>query len=60
MKVEEIQGPTPHGGARAVVAYLDSQGRLVEKTEAVEAYVVEFNESGDEIARTYGLLEKEA
>jgi hypothetical protein len=40
---ERIPGPTPHGGAYGLL-YRDSEGRPIE--------LLEFNEHGEEIART--------
>ncbi len=45
MTVERRDGPTPSGGAYSE-AYVDVNGRVVE--------IVEYDASGDAIARTYG------
>ena len=45
MTVERVQGPTPAGGAYAILIR-DECGRIVE--------VVEYTASGRELLRTYG------
>jgi hypothetical protein len=50
---EGREGPTPRGGVRSVMYYLDADGKPCPKEEAVAAEAVEYDKDGDAIARTY-------
>lgn len=56
MQVETVEGPTPNGGVRAEVHYLDAANEPVDKEEAVACEVVEFDAEGQVIQRTYASL----
>lgn len=55
---ERRMGPTPNGGASSEVYYQSASGAPAPKSLAVKGEVVEFNEAGVEIARTYFKIEK--
>jgi hypothetical protein len=50
------EGPTPAGGAYAVAYWRDAQGDPCPRSEAVAAEIVEYDEDGNAIARTYADL----
>ena len=52
--MERIDGPTPNGGAYAIVYYFDAQGREVPKRLACKIEIQEYNEYGGRIQTTYG------
>jgi hypothetical protein len=47
------EGPTPAGGAYAVAYWRDARGDPCPQSEAVAAEIVEYDEDGNAIARTY-------
>ena len=44
---------TPAGGTRSTIYYLDKNRKPVDKKKAVLGEIIEFDETGKEIARTY-------
>jgi hypothetical protein len=53
---ERTDGPTPNGGAYAVVHWRDADGNPTTKGRAVTAEIHEYAADGREIARTYATL----
>lgn len=53
MATERVEGPTPNGGAYAVIVYLGEDGDQAEKEQAAAAEVVEYDEQDEAIFRTY-------
>jgi hypothetical protein len=47
-------GPTPSGGAYMVAYFSDDTGNPVEKEQATQVEIHEFDEAGKNIQRTYG------
>lgn len=47
------EGPTPAGGVRSVVNFLDAQGRPADESVAVKAEGIEYDEDDNEVHRTY-------
>jgi hypothetical protein len=52
-----IEGPTPNGGVRSTAYFLDEHNKPVEQAQATRVEIVEFDASGQEIHRTYGIKE---
>jgi hypothetical protein len=50
----ELDGPTPAGGVRATITYLDEHGTPVPRSIATHARIVELDASGVVIATTVG------
>ena len=48
--LERIEGPTPMGGAYALVYYQSFDGEPIEKNKAVRAEIMEFSSSDKPIA----------
>lgn len=53
---QRIEGPTPQGGAYAIAYFTDGDGRPCPKARAAHAEIIEYDEAGDGIFRTYGDL----
>lgn len=51
---EEREGPTPNGGVRSVIYYRAADGSAADRDEAAFCEIVEFDEDGREVGRTYG------
>ena len=49
-----IEGPTPNGGAYAITYWLDMFGSPVDKSEYARFEIVEYDETGEQIFRSYG------
>lgn len=57
MITEESQvHPTPAGGVRSTIYYLDDDKKPVDKSRATQAEVVEYDRHGKELQRTYASL----
>ena len=56
MSETRTEGPTPAGGAYAIAYWFDSDGRPCEPADARSVEVVEYDEAGHAIARTYAEL----
>lgn len=52
-----IDGPTPNGGAYAV-AYYSKEGQPVDREQATEVEICEFDQAGNCLFRTYGKLNR--
>jgi hypothetical protein len=50
---ESRQGPTPAGGVRSTIYYLDDQRRPADKEKATQAEIIEYDSAGEQIQRTY-------
>lgn len=50
---ERTEGPTPNGGAYAIAYFQDADGNPADKDAAVQAEIVEFDEQGNQLFRTY-------
>ena len=55
---ETCDDPTPNGGIRSEIYYLDSAGEPAEKEDATRAEIVELGVDGEVVHRTYAQLEK--
>jgi hypothetical protein len=53
---EESKGPTPAGGVRSRIDYLNDAGESVPKSKSTKAVIVEFDANGNPIRTTYGSL----
>lgn len=52
------EGPTPNGGVRSTLTYLDADGKECEKADATQWVGEEFDADGKSIMRTYGRIAK--
>lgn len=52
-EAERVEGPTPAGGAYSILYYMDDRGDRSDKKDAVLVEIVEYDESGNVIYRTY-------
>lgn len=50
---ERTEGPTPAGGAYAIVTWRDGDGQECESADAVGAEIVEYADDDSELIRTY-------
>ena len=53
---ERFEGPTPNGGVVSIAYYLDDDRQLVPKSQATNVEIVEEDDTGDIVFRTYGTL----
>jgi hypothetical protein len=53
---ERREGPTPHGGVASEAIYLNDANELADKEDATRVEILEFDESGEVIHRTYAEL----
>ncbi len=56
MATESHDGPTPAGGVRSEITYLDDAGRPTAKVAATKCVIIEYGADGEQLRRTYGLL----
>jgi hypothetical protein len=49
------EGPTPNGGAYAIAYWQDMHGNPVDKSEYARFEIVEYDEAGNQVFRTYGV-----
>lgn len=57
MATQEVQtGKTPNGGSRSIAYYQDVQGDPAEKEDAIRVEVVELDDDGNTVGRTYASL----
>ncbi|MBN1278171.1 MAG: hypothetical protein K9I59_02140 [Chlorobium sp.] len=54
-----FDGPTPHGGVRAVFYFKDNAGNQVSKYDAVHVEIHELDESGMLVTILYGMVDPE-
>jgi hypothetical protein len=54
--IRKIDGPTPSGGAYAVLYFYDDNNNPIPEEQATKAYGVEFDENGKRIKETYLLV----
>jgi hypothetical protein len=57
---ESRPGPTPNGGAKSTMFYLDDAGEPAEREVATQAVIVEYDAQGAPIHRTYGTFNRSA
>lgn len=50
---EASDGPTPAGGARSIVYYLDSSGNPARKSRATQGEAIEMDNKGNYLFRSY-------
>jgi len=55
---ERIEGPTPNGGAYAIMYFMDDNGDPCAEDRAARAEIVEYDQDGNGIFRTYGSFNK--
>lgn len=53
----KVNGETPNGGDYSEIYYFDSDGNIVDETEAVRCVIRECTKSGELIAETWGTVE---
>lgn len=53
-----VDGETPNKGAYAILNFLDASGEPIEEKEASHVEVVEYDEDGEVMFRTYGVIPK--
>lgn len=53
MASKTIDGATPNGGVKSTLFYLDAAGVETEADKAEKLMIVEYNEAGEPIQRTY-------
>lgn len=51
---QRIHVPTPHGGTYSVAYFTDSNRQPVSKDQATHVKIVEYDEHGKAVFRTYG------
>jgi hypothetical protein len=56
MASETSDGPTPNGGVSSEIIYSDDNGNPVEKAQATQAEIREYDAQGKVINRTYGKI----
>lgn len=56
---ERVDGATPNGGTYSIIYYQDAAGEPVDKEQATQCEIVEFDADDEEVARTYGEIEQE-
>lgn len=54
----KVNGETPNGGGYSEIYYLDSDGNIVDETEAVRCVIRECTEDGELIAETWGIVRR--
>ena len=52
--VKTIHGPTPNGGVKSEMHFLDDDHMAVRQEEASQVIIVEYDQDGSVIQRTYG------
>lgn len=55
-KKHKSDDPTPNGGVRSEVYYLDDENNMVDEKVATRCEVVELDKDGDIVHRTFGRL----
>lgn len=58
MTEESRDHATPNGGVKSTAYYLDDAGQPAEKDVATQMRIVEYNDAGEPIFRTYGKLNR--
>lgn len=53
---ESREGPTPNGGVRSTIVYLDIDNQPADKADAVACVIIEYDDNDDELMRTYGII----
>ncbi|MCW2928503.1 MAG: hypothetical protein JWM86_2471 [Thermoleophilia bacterium] len=54
--VRRLDGPTPAGGAYAIMTYLDAAGEVVPRSRATRANIVEYTDDGIVLNRTDAVI----
>lgn len=49
-------GPTPAGGVRSDIVYMDDQGNVVDKSKATRAVIREIDRNGKVLRETFGVI----
>jgi hypothetical protein len=58
MAMTEIRsGPTPNGGVKSRIIYLNDNDEPVDKSEATRARILELDENDDRVHETYAMLD---
>lgn len=58
-KQERSEGNTPNGGVASIIYYKNSEGTSVDKVAATHVEIVELDEEGRQVFRTYGQITPE-
>ncbi|HVK10317.1 MAG TPA: hypothetical protein VM597_16240 [Gemmataceae bacterium] len=58
MTQESRDGPTPNGGVRSTIYYLDDAGNPADKESATRCEIVEYDAQGNSIHRTHATLNR--
>lgn len=53
---ERLEEETPEGGTHAIAYYQDDLGLTAPKSRATRVMIIEFDPKGEEINRTYGMI----
>ncbi|MBS3948404.1 MAG: hypothetical protein KGZ57_08910 [Dethiobacter sp.] len=53
---EVYEGPTPAGGVRSDIVYMDDKGNVVDKARSTWAKIRELDQHGNVIMETYGTI----
>jgi hypothetical protein len=56
---ERQKGPTPNGGSYSIAYFKNEDGEPTTKKKARSVEIVEFDENGKAIFRTYGQINKD-
>lgn len=56
MAQERVDGLTPNGGDYSILYFMDINHREVEKEKATHFELVEYDNEGEQVFRTYGEL----
>jgi hypothetical protein len=51
-------GPTPNGGVRSEIHYLDDDFKPADESVATRTEIIEFDASGEQIHRTHGVIDR--
>lgn len=51
-----LDGPTPHGGAKAIAYFRDADGNPSPKERAAQVEIVELDAAGEQVFRTHGYI----
>jgi hypothetical protein len=53
---EEVVGPTPNGGVKAIITYMDNDSNGCLKEKATKITIEEFDQNGKLVMTTWGTV----
>jgi hypothetical protein len=53
---KRVEGKTPNGGTYSIINFLDDDFELVDEKDATSFELVEYNDSDEQVWRTYGSI----